>query len=167
MNSVKVKITFTPAQMKKMKAAEKKNEGLSIRLGSEQLLTSNGADTEVSHEQYKKMLSASKAKRGYIFKMTPAQIGGILPILAALFSALGPSLAAGAATGAATAAASYGTKKVLEKVFDKPKEGEGMTLPGNGLTLPGNGLTLPGHKRGTAVKKVVVKKKASKKKTTK
>jgi hypothetical protein len=151
---VKVKLTFSPPQMKKMKTAEKKNEGLSIRLSTNQLLTSNGTDVEVSHEQYKKIVSAAKGKRGYILKLTAGQVGGILPILAALISALGPALA----TGAATAAASYGTKKVLESVFDK-KEGNGLTLPGNGLTLPGNGLTLPGHKRGSGLKKKTTKSK--------
>jgi hypothetical protein len=143
MDSVKVKLTFNPVQIKKMKRAMKKNEGVNIRLSKNQLLTTNGVDTVVSHQTYKKIVSAHKAGRGFVLKLDNKMVGGVLPALIALLSALGPALA----TGVATAGASFATKKVLDSVFPDKQEGKGDC--GQGLTLAGTvpkgrGLTLAG-----------------------
>jgi hypothetical protein len=70
-------------QARKLKSAHKNNKAVSIRFSNDQIFNNAGNEISVSHEQYKKLLSASKskAKRGATLLFSPSQIGGFLPML--------------------------------------------------------------------------------------
>jgi hypothetical protein len=85
--NVKVKLDFTPEQAAKLRRAHKANRPVSIRLAHHQLFSNNGTDVELTHEKYKKVLSAYKSKnqRGVQITFESHQIGGflfLLPLLA-------------------------------------------------------------------------------------
>jgi len=88
MSSVKVKMLLSKQQMSKLRSAKKNNRPVSIRFSNEQIFNQQGQDIEVSAEQYKKLLSASKskAKRGATISFSASQVqsGGFLPLLACL-----------------------------------------------------------------------------------
>ena len=88
MSSLKVKLGMTKPQLAKLRSAKKNNKAVSIRFSNPQIFSQSGTDIEVSAEQYKKLLSASKSKtkRGAIlsFSANQVQSGGFLPLLASL-----------------------------------------------------------------------------------
>lgn len=139
--NVKVKILYTPNQIKKMKKHHKKGESVSIRLSNHQLMVDNGTDTEVSPEVFKKIMSAKKGGRGYVMVLKQDQIGGLLPALIPILTALAPALL----SGVATSASGFLTKKVLDSVFpDKPSKKE--------KEQKGKGLVRAGSKRGQGLR---------------
>ncbi len=72
-------------QLSKLKNAKKHNKSASIRFSNEQIFKESGHEIEISPEQYKKLLSASKSKskRGSVLSFSTSQIqsGGFLPML--------------------------------------------------------------------------------------
>lgn len=98
--SVKVKILLTKPQAAKLKSGHKNSKSVSIRLSNDQLFNESGVDVELSQEQYKRVLSASKskAKRGVQLEFSPNQVGGFLPML---LGALAPTLISGIANAVA------------------------------------------------------------------
>lgn len=81
--SVKVKLLLTKPQSSKLKSAHKNGRVASIRLAHEQLFNEQGVDVELTPDQFKKVLSASRSKahRGVTLEFNPNQIGGFLPLL--------------------------------------------------------------------------------------
>lgn len=131
--SVKVKLMLTKPQASKLKSAHKKGVSTSIRLSNDQLFNDAGVDVELSQEQYKKVLSASrsKAKRGVQLEFSPNQVGGFLPML---LGALAPTLISGIANA------------VQGKNFFT---GEGMApLGGSGMKPLGSGMQPLGSRSG-------------------
>ena len=72
-------------QISKLKSAKKNNKSASIRFSNEQIFKESGHEIEISPEQYKKLLSASKSKskRGCVLSFSASQVqsGGFLPML--------------------------------------------------------------------------------------
>lgn len=130
--SVKVKLMLTKPQASKLKSAHKKGESTSIRLANDQLFNDAGVDVELSPEQFKKVLSASKskAKRGVQLEFSPNQVGGFLPML---LGALAPTLISGIAN--AVAGKNFFT-------------GEGMQPMGSGMKPLGSGMQPLGSRSG-------------------
>jgi hypothetical protein len=85
MASVKVKLGMSKQQLAKLRSAKKNNRAVSIRFSNDQIFSQSGVEVEVSPEQYKKLLSASKskAKRGATISFSASQVqsGGFLPML--------------------------------------------------------------------------------------
>jgi hypothetical protein len=129
--SVKVKLMLTKPQASKLKSANKKGVSTSIRLSNEQLFNDAGVDVELSPEQFKKVLSASKskAKRGVQLQFSPNQVGGLLPLLAGI---LGPMLISG----------------ISNAVQGKSFFGEGMQPMGSGMKTLGSGMQPLGSRSG-------------------
>ena len=79
-------------QLSKLKSAKKNNKSASIRFSNEQIFKESGHEIEISPEQYKKLLSASKSKskRGCVLSFSTSQIqsGGFLGLLASLLPTL-------------------------------------------------------------------------------
>ncbi len=72
-------------QLSKLKSAKKNNKPASIRFSNEQIFKESGHEIEISPEQYKKLLSASKSKskRGCVLSFSASQVqsGGFLPMI--------------------------------------------------------------------------------------
>ena len=72
-------------QLSKLKSAKKNSKAVAIRFSNSQIFKDSGHEIEVSPEQYKKLLSASKskAKRGCVlsFSVNQVQSGGFLNLL--------------------------------------------------------------------------------------
>jgi hypothetical protein len=85
MSSIKVKMDMSKQQLSKLKSAKKNNKSASIRFSNEQIFKESGHEIEISPEQYKKLLSASKSKskRGCVLSFSASQVqsGGFLPML--------------------------------------------------------------------------------------
>ena len=85
MSSIKVKLDMSKQQLSKLKSAKKNNKAVAIRFSNNQIFKESGHEIEVSPEQYKKLLSASKskAKRGCVLSFTQSQVqsGGFLPMI--------------------------------------------------------------------------------------
>jgi hypothetical protein len=85
MSTIKVKMDMSKQQLSKLKSAKKNSKAVSIRFSNDQIFKDTGKEIEVSQEQYKKLLSASKskAKRGCVLSFTVSQVqsGGFLPML--------------------------------------------------------------------------------------
>ena len=130
--SVKVKLLLTKPQSLKLKSAHKKGVSTSIRLANDQLFNDAGVDVELSEQQFKKVLSASKskAKRGVQLEFSPNQVGGLLPML---LGALAPTLISGIAN--AVAGKNFFT-------------GEGMQPMGSGMKPLGSGMQPLGSRSG-------------------
>lgn len=121
MMNVKVKILFSDNQMKKLRTHSKKSKPFSVRLSNDQIFHKDGAEIEVTNEQYKKMTSAknSKAKRGYVITFDGKQSGGLIFTIPALIAGLTATATAAApvvATSALGATAAFGTTKALEAI---------------------------------------------------
>ena len=88
MASIKVKMDMSKQQLAKLRSAKKNNKSASIRFSNEQIFKESGHEIEISPEQYKKLLSASKskAKRGCVLSFSASQVqsGGFLGLLASL-----------------------------------------------------------------------------------
>lgn len=108
--NVKMKIALTKEQSAKLRRAAKNGKPATIRLSNDQLFNESGVDVELSEEQYKKALSASrsKAKRGVQLTFSQEQIGGfigaILGTIARVAARAAPAAAKAAAVAARTAA---------------------------------------------------------------
>jgi hypothetical protein len=89
--NVKVKLDFTKEQAAKLRRAHKANRPVSIRLAHHQLFSNNGVDVELTHEKYRRVISAYKSKnqRGVQITFESHQVGGILPFLIPLLATLG------------------------------------------------------------------------------
>jgi len=134
--SVKVKLMLTKPQASKLKSAHKKGVSTSIRLSNDQLFNDAGVDVELSEQQFKKVLSASKskAKRGVQLEFSPNQVGGLLPLLAGI---LGPMLISGISNA------------VQGKNFFS---GEGMNpLGGSGMKQVSSGMAPLGSRAGPSM----------------
>jgi hypothetical protein len=85
MSSIKVKLDMSKQQLSKLKSAKKNSKAVAIRFSNSQIFKESGHEIEVSPEQYKKLLSASrsKAKRGCVLSFSASQVqsGGFLPML--------------------------------------------------------------------------------------
>jgi hypothetical protein len=85
MSSIKVKMDMSKQQLSKLKSAKKNNKPASIRFSNEQIFKESGHEIEISPEQYKKLLSASKSKskRGCVLSFSASQVqsGGFLPMI--------------------------------------------------------------------------------------
>jgi hypothetical protein len=85
MASIKVKMDMSKQQLAKLRSAKKNNKSASIRFSNEQIFKESGHEIEISPEQYKKLLSASKskAKRGCVLSFSASQVqsGGFLPMI--------------------------------------------------------------------------------------
>ena len=92
MSSIKVKLDLSKQQLSKLRSAKKHSKAVSIRFSNDQIFKESGHEIEVSPEQYKKLLSASKskAKRGCVlsFSANQVQSGGFLGLLASLLPTL-------------------------------------------------------------------------------
>jgi hypothetical protein len=92
MASIKVKMDMSKQQLAKLRSAKKNNKSASIRFSNEQIFKESGHEIEISPEQYKKLLSASKskAKRGCVLSFSASQVqsGGFLGLLASLLPTL-------------------------------------------------------------------------------
>jgi hypothetical protein len=92
MSSIKVKLDMSKQQLSKLKSAKKNSKAVSIRFSNSQIFKESGHEIEVSPEQYKKLLSASKskAKRGCVLSFSASQVqsGGFLGLLASLLPTL-------------------------------------------------------------------------------
>ena len=92
MSSIKVKLDMSKQQLSKLKSAKKNSKAVAIRFSNSQIFKESGHEIEVSPEQYKKLLSASKskAKRGCVLSFTQSQVqsGGFLGLLASLLPTL-------------------------------------------------------------------------------
>ena len=79
-------------QLAKLRSAKKNNKSASIRFSNEQIFKESGHEIEISPEQYKKLLSASKSKskRGCVLSFSASQVqsGGFLGLLASLLPTL-------------------------------------------------------------------------------
>ena len=126
--NVKVKLDFTPDQAAKLRRAHKANRPVSIRLAHHQLFSNNGVDVELTHEKYKKVLSAYKSKnqRGVQITFESHQVGGFLPFLLPLLATLGgiaarvaPIAARAAAVGARVASTAAKVAPQIAKVAVK------------------------------------------------
>ena len=137
MSSIKVKLAMSKQQLSKLKSAKKNSKSVSIRFSNDQIFKESGHEIEVSPEQYKKLLSASKskAKRGCILSWSANQVqsGGFLGLLASLL----PTLISGVSN--------------LANHKNFFTGGDGMVPLGGGL------IPLGGTQRGTG-KKVTKKK---------
>ena len=124
-------------QLSKLKSAKKNSKSVSIRFSNDQIFKKSGHEIEVSPEQYKKLLSASKskAKRGCVLSWSANQVqsGGFLGLLASLL----PTLISGVSN--------------LANHKNFFTGGDGMVPLGGGL------VPLGGTQRGTG-KKVTKKK---------
>ena len=92
MSSIKVKLDMSKQQLSKLKSAKKNSKAVAIRFSNSQIFKESGHEIEVSPEQYKKLLSASKskAKRGCVLSFSASQVqsGGFLGLLASLLPTL-------------------------------------------------------------------------------
>ena len=92
MSSIKVKLDLSKQQLSKLRSAKKHSKAVSIRFSNDQIFKESGHEIEVSPEQYKKLLSASKskAKRGCVLSFSTSQVqsGGFLGLLASLLPTL-------------------------------------------------------------------------------
>ena len=134
MSSIKVKLDLSKQQLSKLKSANKKNnKSASIRFSNEQIFKESGHEIEISPEQYKKLLSASKSKskRGCVLSFSASQVqsGGFLPML---LSALAGPLISG----------------ISNAIQGKRFFGDGLVPLGNGL-IPLGGS----RQRGSGKKK--------------
>ena len=120
-------------QLSKLKSAKKNNKSASIRFSNEQIFKESGHEIEISPEQYKKLLSASKSKnkRGCVLSFSASQVqsGGFLPML---LSALAGPLISG----------------ISNAIQGKRFFGDGLVPLGNGL-IPLGGS----RQRGSGKKK--------------
>ena len=143
MNSIKVNLNLSKAQLAKLKAGHKKKlSDIPIKFSNQQLKPGPHTVT-VNWQQAKRMESASRRGKGVVIHFSSSQVGGFLPFLAPFMPAIIAGLSA-AGTGAATAAGAIGVKKLI---------GDGLNIPGRGMRIPGT----PGH-RGNGIKKRVKKK---------
>ena len=76
MSSIKVKLDLSKQQLSKLRSAKKHSKAVSIRFSNDQIFKESGHEIEVSPEQYKKLLSASKskAKRGCVLSFSTSQV---------------------------------------------------------------------------------------------
>ncbi len=85
MSSIKVHMDMSKQQLAKLRSAKKNNKSASIRFSNEQIFKESGHEIEISPEQYKRLLSASKSKskRGCVLSFSASQVqsGGFLPML--------------------------------------------------------------------------------------
>ena len=120
-------------QLSKLKSAKKNNKSASIRFSNEQIFKESGHEIEISPEQYKKLLSASKSKskRGCVLSFSASQVqsGGFLPML---LSALAGPLISG----------------ISNAIQGKRFFGDGLVPLGNGLVPLGGS-----RQRGSGKKK--------------
>jgi len=120
-------------QLSKLKSAKKNNKSASIRFSNEQIFKESGHEIEISPEQYKKLLSASKskAKRGCVLSFSASQVqsGGFLPMI---LSALAGPLISG----------------ISNAIQGKRFFGDGIVPLGNGLVPLGGS-----RQRGSGKKK--------------
>jgi len=123
MKSVKIKIGLSKQQISKLKAGHKKGKDVSLRLSHTQLKQDSN-EVELTHEQYKKVVSALKSKnhRGVSLTFSHKQVGGFLGTLAGIVA---PMLVNGIVN--ATQGKNFFT--------------------GNGLVQPGGGMVPLGSKR--------------------
>lgn len=119
---VKVKLNLTPLQISKLKSGHKNGKTVSIRLSHDQLSGGNH-EVVVSHEQYKKIVSAMKSKsnRGVQLEFTPSQSAGFLPMI---LGALAPTLISG----------------IANAIQGKSFFGDGMKPLGSGMQPLGRGV---------------------------
>jgi hypothetical protein len=133
MASIKVKMDMSKQQLAKLRSAKKNNKSASIRFSNEQIFKESGHEIEISQEQYKKLLSASKSKnkRGCVLSFSASQVqsGGFLPML---LSALAGPLISG----------------ISNAIQGKRFFGDGLVPLGNGL-IPLGGS----RQRGSGKKK--------------
>ncbi len=119
-------------QLSKLKSAKKNNKSASIRFSNEQIFKESGHEIEISPEQYKRLLSASKSKnkRGCVLSFSASQVqsGGFLPML---LSALAGPLISG----------------ISNAIQGKRFFGDGLVPFGGGL------IPLGGKQRGSGKKK--------------
>ena len=120
-------------QLAKLRSAKKNNKSASIRFSNEQIFKESGHEIEISPEQYKKLLSASKSKskRGCVLSFSASQVqsGGFLPMI---LSALAGPLISG----------------ISNAIQGKRFFGDGLVPLGNGL-IPLGGS----RQRGSGKKK--------------
>lgn len=144
--NVKVKLDFTEDQAAKLRRAHKANRPVSIRLAHHQLFSNNGVDVELTHEKYKKVLSAYKSKnqRGVQITFESHQIGGFLPFLIPLLATLGgvaarvaPMVARAAAVGARVASTAAKVAPQIAKVAVKAAPGAAKALASGAVAAAG------------------------------
>jgi hypothetical protein len=120
MNSLKVDLNLSKAQLAKLRAGHKKKlSDIPIKFSNQQLKPGPHTVT-VNWKQAKKMESASRRGKGVVIHFTSQQVGGFLPFLAPFMPAIIAGLSA-AGTGAAGAAGALAVKKIA---------GEGLFIPG-------------------------------------